>query len=158
MAIDRITYPRTELAEMATLPCLPALPGPRKRAYHRDTEPASISAAHGGRDKVVRSGSPPRPAVRLAGGVQAAHNKPFQSRAGMFRSLPFVTMRQEQDQPAQSAPLILGAGNELIHDRLGGVPEIPILRLPQNQPIRIIEAVPVLETKHPRFGKRAVEN
>src|SRR5437016_14497844 len=62
--------------------------------------------------------------------IRGEVEKPFQSRAGMFRSLPFVTMRQEQDQPAQSAPLILGAGNALIHDRLGGVPEIPILPLP----------------------------
>src|SRR5438477_5319823 len=48
----------------------------------------------------------------------------FQACAGVLGSLAFEAVRQEQDQPAEPLPFVLGAGDELVHDRLGGVPEI----------------------------------
>ena len=70
----------------------------------------------------------------------------LESSAGMFRALPFVAVRQQQDQAAEPLPLVFGAGDELIHNRLGRIPEIAVLRLPQNEPVGIIEAIAVFES------------
>ncbi len=62
--------------------------------------------------------------------VHAQHQEAFQAGAGVLGSLALEAMGQEQDQPAEPLPFLLGAGNELVHDRLRHVPEIAELRLP----------------------------
>src|SRR6266446_7777730 len=80
----------------------------------------------------------------------------LKARTGMLRSLAFEAVGQEQHQPTEPLPFGLRAGDELVHYRLSAVPEITVLRFPQNQPVRIIEAVTVFKAQHHRFGKGAV--
>jgi len=61
-----------------------------------------------------------------------AHQKAFEPGAGMLRALSFESVRQEQYQSAQSLPFLLGAGDELVHNRLGRIPEVAKLRLPED--------------------------
>ena len=72
----------------------------------------------------------------------------LQAGAGVLGALPFEAVRQQQDQAAQPAPLVLGAGDELVDDHLGGVDEVAELGLPQNQPVGAVQAVAVLEAEH----------
>src|SRR5437867_1370199 len=82
----------------------------------------------------------------------------LEPRARVLGPLPFEAVRQEQDQPAEPLPLIFRAGDELVDDWLGGVPEIAELRFPHDQSVRIIETVTVFKTQHAHFRKRTVEN
>src|SRR5690242_790766 len=75
----------------------------------------------------------------------------------MFGPLPFVPMREEQNEGAQAAPFVLGTGDKLIHDDLGDVPKIAKLRFPEDQRAGPIQAVTVLKTKHADFCERTVE-
>src|SRR5690606_3256613 len=59
-------------------------------------------------------------------------------------------------EPAQAPPLVLRAGDELVDDDLGDVDEVAELRLPQDEPLRAIEAVAVLEAEDADLGERAV--
>src|SRR5205085_4089787 len=83
--------------------------------------------------------------------LDAQHEKTFEPRAGMLRSLAFKSVWQEQHQATKSLPFFLGAGDELIHDWLGDVPKVPKLRLPEDQPVRIIQTITVLEAQHSDF-------
>src|SRR5438094_852844 len=74
----------------------------------------------------------------------------------MFRSLALESVGQEQHQPAQPAPFLLGVGDELVDDDLGGVDEVAELRLPQNEAVGAVEAIAIFETEHTDFGQRAV--
>ena len=76
--------------------------------------------------------------------------------ARMLRTLAFITVRQQHDQPAGLAPLLLGRGDELIDHDLRAVGEIAELRFPQRQRLRIGDAVAVLETEHAEFAERTV--
>ena len=67
-------------------------------------------------------------------------------------------MGQEQDQAAEPLPFVLRADNELIHNRLGGIPKIAVLRLPYNQGVGIIQAVAIFETENAGFRERTIEN
>src|SRR5579864_8269743 len=48
----------------------------------------------------------------------------FDARAGMLRTLPFVTVRQQKHQSAQQSPFVLARGDELIDDDLRAVGEV----------------------------------
>ena len=63
----------------------------------------------------------------------AEMQKSFEARAGMFGALAFEAMRQKQHKAAEAFPFVFGAGDELIDDRLGGIPEIAELRFPQTR-------------------------
>ena len=76
----------------------------------------------------------------------------------MFRTHAFETVRQEKDEAGKPAPLVFRTRYELIDDHLTSVREIAKLRLPHDESVRTIQAVPVIESKHPGFGKRAVED
>ncbi len=76
----------------------------------------------------------------------------------MLRSLPLVSVRQQQNQPAGLPPLGFGAGNELVDHDLGAVCEIAELRLPHHQRQRIGDAVAELESQDRKLAERAVEN
>src|SRR5436190_5531968 len=76
----------------------------------------------------------------------------------MLGALPFHSVRQQHDQATEPLPFVLGAGNELIDDRLGGIPEIAKLGLPQNQTVGTIKRVTVFESQHTDLRQRAVNN
>src|SRR6267142_4865245 len=66
--------------------------------------------------------------------------KTFEAGAGMLGALAFEAVGQKQNNAAEAFPLVLCAGDELIDDRLGGIPEITELSLPENESIGIVEA------------------
>src|SRR5438132_14414723 len=68
----------------------------------------------------------------------------LEARAGMFGALSLEAMRQQQNHPAEPLPFLLRAGDKLVHDGLGGIPEISILRFPNHQAVRAVQAVAVL--------------
>ena len=82
----------------------------------------------------------------------------LQTRAGVLRPLPLVTVRQQQDQPREQSPLVFARGDELIDINLRAVGEISELRFPQHQRLRIIAAVAIFETHHRGFRERRVVN
>ena len=76
----------------------------------------------------------------------------------MLGSLAFKAVRQQQNEAAQPLPFVFSAGDKLIHDRLRNIPEVAELRFPEDETVRIIEAVAVLESEDCGFGERTVEN
>src|SRR5438067_7931177 len=54
--------------------------------------------------------------------------EPLQAGAGMLGALPFISVRQEQHDPAHSLPFRFAAGNELVDDRLRAIREAADLR------------------------------
>src|ERR1700680_1407287 len=77
--------------------------------------------------------------------------KAFEARAGVFRTLPLVTVRQQQNNAGGQVPFIFSGGNELIDDDLRTVDEVSELPPPRDQRFRIIAAVAILETQDTRF-------
>src|ERR1017187_7230593 len=73
---------------------------------------------------------------------------PLDARAGMFRPLALVAVREQQHQAAGLAPFRFGAGNELVDHDLRAVGEIAELRFPNHQRQRVRHAVAELETQH----------
>ena len=80
----------------------------------------------------------------------------FDARAGVFRALPFVAVRQQQHDAGKQSPLVFAGADELVDDCLRDVDEVAELRLPQHQRLGIIAAVAVFETQHAGFGQRRV--
>jgi hypothetical protein len=78
------------------------------------------------------------------------------ARAGVFRPLPFVAVRQQHHQAARLAPLLFAAGDELVDHDLRAVGEIAELRFPDHQRQRIGHAVAELEAQHGVLAERAV--
>src|ERR1700737_2728682 len=79
--------------------------------------------------------------------------KTFDARAGVFRTLAFVTMGQEQNHAGEESPLAPAGADELITHRLRDVGKAAKLSLPRPQCFRVVPAVAVFETQHPRLGK-----
>src|SRR5215467_2516016 len=67
-------------------------------------------------------------------------HKSFQARAGMLWALPLVTVRQKQHDSRWKIPFVLPRADELVDDHLSAVGEIPELRLPQNERLRVVAA------------------
>ena len=76
----------------------------------------------------------------------------------MFRSLSFVTVRQQHHQTRRLFPLIFRRRDVLIDDRLRAIAEVAELRFPQNQRVPIDNRIAIFKTQHAFFGKRTVEN
>src|SRR3984957_8821596 len=76
----------------------------------------------------------------------------------MLRSLALITVRQQQRQPAQPAPLGLAGGDELVDYHLRAVDEIPELRFPDHQIVRAGRGIAVLEADHRFFGQYRVDH
>src|SRR5215468_2155160 len=76
----------------------------------------------------------------------------------MLRALALQTVWQQQNEAAQTPPLVLRCCNELINNRLCDVPEISKLRLPRDEPVRHVEAIAILEPEYSGFGEGAVIN
>src|SRR5215471_1583708 len=78
------------------------------------------------------------------------------ARTRVLRPLPFISMRQQNNNTAQQPPLVLTRRDELVDNDLRAIGEIAKLRLPYHQRLRIIAAVAVLETKHSGFRQDGV--
>src|SRR4051794_3693389 len=76
----------------------------------------------------------------------------------MLRSLPFITMRQEQREPAQATPLGLARADELVDDHLGAVREVAELAFPDYERIRLGRRVAVVEAHDGFFGQHGVDD
>src|SRR5580704_554091 len=126
-------------------------------------------------DQRLADASPVRSSMHLApqhmeilswsGGVHHLHivfgaelQKALNTGAGMLRALPFVAVRQQQNQAARLAPFGFGAGNEIIDENLSAVRKIAELRFPENQSKRIGQAVTEFETHHGVFAERRIEH
>src|SRR5437870_4030577 len=83
--------------------------------------------------------------------VRSEMQKALEPGAGVLGSRAFKAVRQKQDQSAKPLPFIFGAGDELVHDRLGGIPEIAVLRFPRDEAVGKVQTVTVFETEHARF-------
>ena len=70
------------------------------------------------------------------------------TRARMFRPLPFVAVRQKHHDAREQVPFILARRDELIDDDLRAVREVAELRFPQHQRLGIIAAEPVFKSQH----------
>ena len=60
----------------------------------------------------------------------------FEAGARMLGAFAFEGVRQEQHDAAEAAPLVFGAGDELIDDHLGGVHEVAVLGFPERRGLR----------------------
>src|SRR5690606_5965662 len=76
----------------------------------------------------------------------------------MIRTLPFLTMRQEQCECGRVEPFVMAACNKLIDDHLRDVGEVAKLRLPYDQASRRLERVAVLKTQHRVLRKRTADD
>ena len=87
----------------------------------------------------------------------ARHRQPsFDSGTTVFWALAFEAVRQQHHQTAQSIPFVFGAGDELIDDHLGTVPEVTELGFPNRQTIGQIQRIAILKSQHAGFAERAV--
>jgi hypothetical protein len=75
---------------------------------------------------------------------------------GVFRPLPLVAVRQQQDETGFLLPLGAGGDDELVDQHLCAVGEVAELRLPQHQRARGVDGVAVLEADRRRLRQRAV--
>src|SRR5919109_729024 len=73
--------------------------------------------------------------LRGRGGLDDLHvvlrregEKPFQPRAGMFRSKALEPMRQQQHEAGQPTPFVFRAADELVENDLRGIDKIAELR------------------------------
>jgi hypothetical protein len=82
----------------------------------------------------------------------------LKARRAVFRALAFVTVRQEQRQAAQAAPLGFAGGEELVDDDLGTVGEIAELAFPDVQRHRVGGRVAVLERHHRLLAEQRVDD
>ena len=82
--------------------------------------------------------------------------KAFQPRARVLWPLPFVAVRQQQDQAAVTLPLGLAADQELIDDHLRPVDEVAELCFPEDQRAGRIPGIAEIKAEHRRFGQQAV--
>ncbi len=80
----------------------------------------------------------------------------LQTRGRVLRPLPFIAVRQQHGQTAQTAPLVLPAGDELVDHDLGAVGEITELRFPDHQRIRRSCGIAVFERENRFLGKEGV--
>src|SRR5208283_5921463 len=80
------------------------------------------------------------------------------ARAGMFRALALVAMRQQQHQAGGQAPLVFAGAKELVGDHLRAVDEIAELRFPENERLGIVAREAIFKAHAAGFGERGVVN
>src|SRR6266852_5797492 len=84
--------------------------------------------------------------------------KTFRSSRGMFRSLPFQSVRQQHHEIGPLSPLRFCTGDELIEDNLSTVCEIAKLRLPHSQRLGSLQTVAILEAKDRIFRQGTIDD
>ena len=67
----------------------------------------------------------------------------FNSRRGVFWSLTFITVREEEHEPVLLAPFVFSCDEILIDHDLGAVDEVAKLRLPHHECRRVCLCVPI---------------
>ena len=82
----------------------------------------------------------------------------FDARRRVFRTLPFVPMRQQHDQSTQAAPFHFAGADELIDDDLRTVGKIAELGFPDHQCVRIGRRVTVLEAEYGLFRQKGIDH
>jgi hypothetical protein len=82
----------------------------------------------------------------------------LQARRGMLGALAFVTVRQEQHQPAKPAPLGFAGADELVDHHLRAVAEVAELAFPDGQRARVGGGVAVFEAHHRFFRQQRVND
>ena len=89
--------------------------------------------------------------------MSAAGSRKRSGRAArVIRPLAFVAVRQQEHQRRRQAPLGAPRGDELVDDHLRAVDEVAVLRLPDDQPARLLDVVAELEADRGVLGERAV--
>ncbi len=90
--------------------------------------------------------------VRRGGGVRHPHvvlraelQEALRAAGRVVRALALLAVREQQHQRGLLAPLHLAGREELVDDRLGAVDEVAELGLPEDQRVRVLHRVPVLE-------------
>src|SRR5207244_3038716 len=83
--------------------------------------------------------------------VRGRGEEPLEARARVLRPLPLVPVRQQEDEAREEPPLRLRAGHELVHDHLRAVHEVAELRLPQDERLREVATVAILEPERRRL-------
>src|SRR5664279_5855275 len=73
--------------------------------------------------------------------------------AGVLGALPFVAVREQQDQTGQKVPFVFPGDDELVDDDLRAVGEIAELRFPHHQRLRKVAGVPVFKAHDGGFGQ-----
>src|SRR5690348_8474099 len=76
------------------------------------------------------------------------------TRAGVLRSLAFVSVGEKKNEAAQQSPLVLARRDELVDDDLRSVSEITELGLPKGKRFGIVAAVAVFKSHDARFRQR----
>lgn len=82
----------------------------------------------------------------------------FKSCGRMFRPLPFIPVRQEHDQSANTSPFRLTRTDELVDHDLCTVGEIPELAFPQGQRIRRRRRKTVFERQRRFFRQWRIDD
>src|SRR4029077_1173455 len=80
----------------------------------------------------------------------------LEARGGVLGARTLVPVRQEQRQARGLSPLGEPRDDELVDDDLRGVDEVAELRLPEDERLRRLLAVAVLEPHARELGQRAV--
>src|SRR4029077_6055850 len=89
--------------------------------------------------------------------VRAELQEAFDSRARVLRPRPVIAVGQQQGQAGVLPPFGAGRRDELVDDHLGVVEEVAVLRLPDDQGLRVRRAVAILEAETPNLAERTVE-
>ncbi|MCY1539272.1 hypothetical protein D9M68_748520 [compost metagenome] len=80
----------------------------------------------------------------------------LQTSGGVLRPLAFIAVGQQHGQAAQTTPLVLTAGDELVDHHLGAVGEIAELGLPDHQRVGRGGGVAVFERQYRLFRQVGV--
>ena len=80
--------------------------------------------------------------------------EPLDAGARVLGPLSLEAVRQEQHEPREARPLVLGGDDELVDDDLRRVGEVAELRLPHDELVGAVERVAVLEAEHARLAER----
>ena len=86
----------------------------------------------------------------------AQRQEPLYPGRGVVGPLAVVAVRQQQHHAGTLAPLLLTGADELVHDRLAAVEEVPELGLPADQRVRARHRVAVLEAHRGELGQQRV--
>src|SRR3982751_1611636 len=84
--------------------------------------------------------------------------KTLHAPTGMLRTLPFESVRQQENQATWLIPLYFGGNDELIDDNLRAIHEIAELRFPHDQGQRIGHAVTKLEAHDGVLAQQAIDS
>src|SRR6202140_1773700 len=74
------------------------------------------------------------------------------ARAGMFRSLAFVAVREKHHNAREQVPLGFAGADELVDDSLCDVDEVAERGFPEAERLGVVTAVTVFEAEDAGFG------